>query len=43
MSLLSVDIMVVDESEAEECLSSLAHPVREASNKAARQDKIKVG
>ncbi len=35
--------MVEEESEAEECLSSEEHPAREASAKAARQDKIKVG
>ncbi len=42
MSLLSVDIVVEEDSELEECLSSLAHPVSEASAKAARQEKIKV-
>ena len=42
MSLLSVDIVVVEELEAEDCLSSLAHPARETSAKAARHEKIKV-
>jgi hypothetical protein len=41
MSLLSVDIVVVEESEVDDCLSSLAHPVREASAKEAMQEKIK--
>ena len=40
MSLLSVDIVVEDDSE--ECFSSQAHPARETSAKAARQEKIKV-
>jgi hypothetical protein len=42
MSLLSVDIVVVEELEVEERFSSLAQPAREASAKAARQEKIKV-
>lgn len=42
MSLLSVVIVADDESEVEECLSSSAQPTREASAKAARQEKIKV-
>jgi hypothetical protein len=42
MSLLSGDIVVEEESEAEECLSSLAQPARETSAKAATQEKIKV-
>jgi hypothetical protein len=42
MSLLSGDSVVEEESEAEECLSSEAHPAREASAKTAKQDKIKV-
>ncbi len=40
MSLLSGDIIV--EEDSEECLSSLAHPARETSAKAARHEKIKV-
>ena len=40
MSLVSVE--VVAEEESEECFSSLAHPAREASAKAATQEKIKV-
>ena len=40
MSLLSVDIVVAEESE--ECFSSHAQPTREASAKAATQEKIKV-
>jgi hypothetical protein len=40
MSLLSGDIVV--EEDSEECLSSLAHPTREANAKAARQEKIKI-
>ena len=40
MSLLSVDIVVAEESE--ECFSSHAQPTREASAKAPRQEKIKV-
>jgi hypothetical protein len=43
MSLLSGDSVVEEESEAEECLSSEEHPVKEASARAARQDKIKIG
>jgi hypothetical protein len=42
MSLVSADIAVAEVSELEDCLSSLAHPTREASAKAATQDKIKV-
>jgi hypothetical protein len=40
MSLASVD--VVAEEDSEECFSSQAHPAREASANAARQEKIKV-
>ena len=41
MSLLSVDSVVADDSEVEECLVSSAQPTREASANAARQEKIK--
>ena len=39
MSLLSVDIVVAEDSDMEECLSSLAQPTREISAKAVRQKK----
>ena len=42
MSLLSGVSVVEEDSEVEECFSSLAHPAREASAKAARQERIKV-
>jgi hypothetical protein len=42
MSLLSVDIVVVEELEVEDWFSSPAHPERAASTKAARQKKIDV-
>ena len=43
MSLLSEDIVVEEESEVEDGFSSLAHPAREASAKAARHVMMKVG
>jgi hypothetical protein len=43
MSLLSVGIVVADDSEVEECFSSQAQPVREASANPARQVKSKIG
>jgi hypothetical protein len=42
MFLVSVDIVVDEESEVEDWLLSSAHPAREASAKAARQEKINV-
>ena len=42
MSLLSGDIVVEEDSEVEECLSSSAQPASEARAKATRQEKIKV-
>ena len=42
MSLLSEGIVVEDDSDVEQCLSSLAQPAREVSTKAARQEKISV-
>jgi hypothetical protein len=42
MSLVSEDMVMEEESEAEECLSSLEQPARETIAKAARQEKIKV-
>ena len=42
MSLLSVDIVVEEDSEVEEWHLSQAHPDREISAKAVRQEKIRV-
>jgi hypothetical protein len=42
MSLLSGDRVAEEDSEVEQCLSSLAQPAREASAKAARQERINV-
>jgi hypothetical protein len=42
MSLLSVDIVVEEDSEVEDWLLSLVHPAREASAKAAKQEQINV-
>ena len=42
MSLLSVDMVAEDDSVVEDCLSSSEQPTREASAKAARQERIKV-
>ena len=42
MSLLSVDIVVAEESDMEEWPLSQAQPDRETSAKAVRQEKIKV-
>jgi hypothetical protein len=42
MALVSGDIVAAEESEEEEWLLSQAHPVREASTKAVRQETIKV-
>jgi hypothetical protein len=42
MFLVSVDIVVEEDSEVEAWLLSLAHPARAASAKAARQEKINV-
>jgi len=42
MSLVSGDIVVEEDSEVEDWLLSLAQPAREASAKAARQEKINV-
>jgi hypothetical protein len=42
MFLVSVDIVVAEDSDVEDWLLSSAHPAREASAKAARQEKINV-
>jgi len=42
MSLLSVDMVAEDDSVVEDCLSSSEQPTREASAKAAMQERIKV-
>ena len=42
MSLVSGDIVAEEDSVVEDWLLSLAQPAREASAKAARQEKIKV-
>jgi hypothetical protein len=42
MFLVSVDIVVEEDWEVEDGHLSLAHPAREASAKAARQEKINV-
>jgi hypothetical protein len=42
MFLVSDDIVVAEDSEVEDWLLSLAQPAREASAKAARQEKINV-